>query len=164
MQMTLHTVVLGFDQALNSDVTGAITSVFGSAPTGVNTWASWIAAYDEFRVLAFDVKYMPNDRYNRGVSIYTSAGYVVADNTDNTPLSAVTKGPDYESCKLVSLDSPFSMTARMNEQGSDSTYQKSNGVNSYFWIKYFFSGLTASTNYGRCLSTYRVQFRGPGTG
>lgn len=162
----LHTTtaVCVAEGPLSSDVTGTINIVIADNPSALGSNPNWTAlqgVYDEYRILAVEMKYCPNDRYNRGVSVYTAPVYGVIDHDANTALTSYANAARYESCKQLSLDTPWTMIARMSEF-SEATFLNTNGPVSRYYLKFYGTGLTASTNYGRIIYTYRVQFRGLG--
>jgi hypothetical protein len=159
----LRTLILHAEYTMTSNVGGAITAVLGTdSISGVNNLTSLSSTFDEYRVLGMSLHYMPNDRYNRGVSVYTAPIFGVIDRDASTVLSSYVQAADYESVRELSLDTPWKFEAWASD-ANDLRFQNSQvAYVGTFWEKFWATGLTASTQYGLILATYWVQVRGVG--
>jgi hypothetical protein len=157
-QGDLHTFCFGFAVACSSDGTGTIANVYGSSPTGVADWSSLAAVFEEFRTLAFEVRYFPNNRYSK-VSTTCTPLLGIVDRANNAAFASYNALMSHASHKRLSLEDPWVMIFHMS--GSDEAeFQTTNSPTDDGWIKFFSTGLTASTTYGQFFITYRAQFRG----
>lgn len=167
-QQDLHTFVLSTDGNFSSDGTGGFTTVVGSCSgspgSGFGAGAGWshlIATFDEYRVLGFEIRYVPYDRYNRGTTVYTVPVVCVHDYDNSSALTSYGDADSYASMRMLSLDTPWKVKITMSGI-ENSLFINSTTNTSFYWLKFFGSGATASTAYGHVFITYRVQFRGRG--
>lgn len=160
-QQDLHTTVCTLDQVLASDGAGQIATVFGSYASSASGWSNLIAVFDEYRTLAMELKYIPLDRYNRGVSVSTGPIYTVVDYDTATALSSFADASKYASFRPQSLDVPWVQRAYMNGV-ENAQFLNTATPSSTIYIKVYSSGNTFTTNYGRVVISYRIQFRGKG--
>jgi len=149
------------DLPLSSDAGGVINSVFGSFATSPAAWTNAIALFDEYRTLGMEVCYVPNDRYNRGVSVYTAPLYTVTDYDNSAALASYAGAASYASMRPRSLDVPWRHKALMSGV-ENSLFINTNAPVSTIFVKLYSTGLTVSTAYGRILIYLRIQFRGRG--
>jgi len=168
----MFTTSLVYSSGLASNAAGIISQVFDQTMTGLTGWAYLGAAYDEFRVLAFQVEYFPNNRYSKTL-VTCAPGFGVVDRDSNGALISTAQAIGYSSVRILSLEDPW----------TDSKEYRGSSVPSLKWnmssvtdgtflttaaptpsvkaaIKLFFSGLTASTQYGLIVQRVLVQFRG----
>lgn len=163
----LHTVILQSDGTMSSDATGLIQNVYANKPdapgTGLGACAQWTQlsqTFDEYRVLIFEVEYIPFNRYNRG-AVITVPIVGVLDYDTATVLGSYGVADSYTSARTKSLDVPWKINIRMNGI-ENSTMVNSLATTSTFFIKFFASGCTNSTNYGKIFYRARIQFKNKG--
>jgi hypothetical protein len=157
---------------LSSNPGGVSAVVQDMSMVGFIGWTSFSTVYDEFRVLAMEAEYFPNNRYSKATVICTP-GVGVIDRDSNAPLGSFSQAFGYASARIFSLEDPW--TDRKEYVGSSvpSMKYKMVGTEESLWvttavpapathpaIKFYFSGLSASTQYGMLLQRALVQFRG----
>jgi len=163
----LHTITLQSDGSLTSDAAGLCQHVYANKPdapgSGLGACAQWTQlsqTFDEYRVLAYEIEYIPFDRYNRG-AIITTPVVVVLDYDTATVLGSYGIADSYESARTKSLDTPWRVRISMNGI-ENSTFVNSLATTSTFFLKMFSSGLTPSTPYGKIFYRARIQFKNKG--
>jgi len=164
----LHTVVALSDGNLASDSSGNIFVVFTSNPNSpggglgaVAGWANLAGSFDEYRVLGFELHYIPYDKFNRGVSVFTVPLMVVTDYDSAAALTGYSQADQYSSSKTCSLDENWKYTVRMNGI-ENSVFISTLAPSPMFFIKTCGTGATVTTSYGKVFVRYRIQFRGRG--
>jgi hypothetical protein len=142
-----------------SDGGGAIATVFGDSPAAYIDWASAAALWDEYRVLCTTIHWMPLNKYNTPTSTIVGVLYHAIDRDDATALTSESTALEYESARANLLSDKFERTVKMAGI-EDSTWITTASPTSRMWIKFYSSGLTASTNYGKVWVDAIIQFRG----
>jgi len=167
-QQDLYTTLLASDGLLSSDAGGLMEQVYSSRPDvpggGLGACAGWssiAAVFDEYRTLGFEVEYVPFDRYNRGVSVFTVPLIGVIDYDNSGALTSYSTADNYSSARFLSLDLPWKVIIRMSGI-ENSSFINTGSTSPLFWIKLFGNNMTVSTNYGKVFVRFRVQFRGRG--
>jgi hypothetical protein len=97
--------------------TGVVTDVFTNEPSASADWASFIAAWSEFRVLAMQVDYEPNSGFYADAHADDLFGelIVVNDHTSTlTALASYATAIAYSSAKLKSLIKRFTAVWKMS--------------------------------------------------
>jgi len=169
--LSTKTVILHRADDCVSSGAGVIVGAVSTNPNGTANWADWVQVFDEFRVLAVEVEFFPRNRYSKTTTVCVP-GYAAIDHSDSTAPSGATELQEHESCRIMSLEDPW--TDRTDFAGSKqpSLKWRMNGIEeSQFLntssftqvpgaIKYYFSNLSNSTIYGLFFTNYIVQFRG----
>jgi len=163
----LHTVTIQSDGALTSDAAGLCQHVYANKPdapgSGLGACAQWTQlsqTFDEYRVLGYEIEYIPFNRYNRG-AVVTAPVVVVLDYDTATVLGSYGIADSYESARTKSLDTPWKVSIMMNGI-ENSTFVNSLATTSTFFLKMFAAGLTVSTSYGKIFYRARIQFKNKG--
>jgi len=160
-QVSTAIVVASCTFDISSNGSGVVNNVFSSGNVNsINVWSSWAATWDEYRVLGFEVKYEPYNRYNSG-TVNVAPIFSVVDQNDSGSLANAATAAEYESCMLHGGSDPWKRVARMSGV-SDSQFTPTSSVASHYWIKIYSTGNTISTKIGTVLVTFRIQFRGAG--
>lgn len=155
-----------------SNAAGICAAVFDQTMTGLLNWATYAALYDEYRVLGCQLEYYPANRYSKAVVVCTP-GVGVVDRDSNGALTSLAQGFGYASCRVLSLEDPWTDTRTYRGSSLPVISFRMDGVNDATWIttaapiaatkpaiKLYFTGLTASTTYGLGVQRMAVQFRG----
>jgi len=174
--LDLHTQVLCFDSTAVSTAGGLLNPSFQfSNPNPATDWSSFIAIYDEYRVLAMDVTFVPNmedtlDTSN--LAFNHSPMLSVVDRDTNVALAAYSNALNYGSLQYHTLTRKAHREMKMSGVNSQisSGIPSSEGVflncqsapSLSGAIKFVAVGLSASTTYGHFYVRWRVQFRGRG--
>lgn len=160
-QTETDTTVCFYDAIFTTSGAGVNNTVLGNSPSSVANWASLAAVWDEYRVLALRLKYVPY-KFAGGSTVVVQAPIVVVGDFDTaTALTGYSLANQYSSCKEYPGDRPFEYTILMS--GSENAQFISTGspANS-FYIKPYTSGNTVSLDIGRVHLMYVIQFRGRG--
>lgn len=153
----LFTIRLGFDSAVTTDGSGAIATVISNSPVQAQNWTGYAAVFEEYRVLAMQVKFEPFWTVNFTFAPVAS----VIDRSDSTALTSYGLAERYASHKKAMGKAQFTQTVNMQSvDEGDFTITSSPAANS--WVKLYSSGNTASMTFGRLNCTLLVQFRGVG--
>jgi len=144
----------------NSTGAGVFSTVFGSRPDTCSSWAGFAAVFDQYRTLAFELTFMPDNRYSKTTTTCLPM-LIVSDRDDATALTSLAAACSYDSVKMVSLEDPWSYTMKMDGIEEAAFLDTASPANT-FYIKTYVSGLSLTTGYGLVLLTYRVQFRASG--
>lgn len=160
-ETVLKTIRLGFDQAITSDGSGVIATVFSNAAAGAQNWTNYANTFEEYRVLAFRIEFDPI--WVAGGSTATTFGLIasVVDRTDSTALTSYGLAERYQSCKKAPGNKRFHQMVTMAST-EDSDFLPTTSVSANNWIKLYSSGNTASFTVGRVNGVYIIQFRGLG--
>jgi len=134
-----------------------IATVFDSNPSNCANWSDLSAVWSEFRVLAIEVLFKANNRYNKTTQA-TVPIWIVPDRVPGA-LTSGADACDRESAKLtMGLDDGFKSALKMSGT-LEAEFQNTSSPVAYYYIKLFATGLTASTNYGVAMQSWLVQFR-----
>jgi hypothetical protein len=166
------TANLVYQTTQSSNGAGIMTGVFDQTMTGMIGWSYWAGLYDEFRVLGMQLEFFPVNRYSKLTAVCTP-GVGVIDRDSNGPLISLANGFGYASCRILSLEDPWADRHFYKGNCEPPITFRMDGVNDATWtttaapsgtnkpaIKFYFSGLTASTPYGLFVQRALVQFRG----
>jgi hypothetical protein len=154
-------------QPISSGATGVINTVFANNPNGTSEWASYIALYDEFRILAVRLSILP---YQQGsLTVISDLCGIVFDNDDTTVLTNISSALEYDNCRLIQTNWVPAKAGLTQYTWARPTSGANTAV---LWqdvavpaaspgsIKFYASGLSASTKYFSVQVEYFVEFRG----
>jgi len=160
---SLHTVTLSLTGTVTSDSGGAIVPLaFSSDPTGASNWSSFANCFDEYRTLAMSVQYWPNDRYDPGLTQHQRPIATVVDHNGSAAMSSYAQAAGFESFEMKSTGDPWGRKAFMNGIGEAEFNNTSGSPADAYYVKLYASNLGISSEYGRYMVLWRVQFRGHG--
>jgi hypothetical protein len=159
---------LHFEVPATSTAGGVIDGNFTSASgtTGVRQssvqFTSW--QFREYRVLALRVEYHPsyqncNPLVAAGTNALCSTFWSYIDRNDASPSGSYANFIDNSSNRVHSLMVPWVREAKMNEVGESMFISISADFTQYYTIKYFATGLSASTTYGNFYVRWIVEYR-----
>lgn len=157
-QIDTYVVLLKLVSNLSSSGGSQITQTFSSNPASAGDWSSLAAVWEEYRILGMRVKFRPDNRYSKTTTI-CRPGYAVVDRGSSAALGSIQAAANHESAKEVDLEDPWSIEAKMNN-ADEASFISTASPQAFIWIKLWFEGLTASTEYGIIETAWRVQFRG----
>jgi len=164
LNQSTHTVVMSLTGLLQSDSGGVVTPLaVSSDPTGAVNWSNFAACFDEYRVLGMQFEYYPNDRYDPGLTQHQRPLAVVVDNNGNAALGSYAAAANYESLQMKSTSDPFKRVCNMSSLGEAQFFNTGISPLDQFYIKFYAQGLAVSSEYGRWILHWRVQFRGHAT-
>lgn len=147
---------------------GVINTVYPIAPSSFSNYAALFANYDEWRLLALKVEYVPNCK-NFPVPLTTNTWalmQVITWAVDRDSAAAYTgytgTGATFStnnaSCRSFAPNERSKLVYRMN--GSDAAAWNTSAATNQLWIKMYSSGLSINTTYGYSHFKALFQFRG----
>lgn len=171
-QRNLALIDLNSSGTLTSSAGGLINQVFTSASITFPLFPTWANLYDEFRCLGIQLEFYPTNRYSKTL-VNSLPGFGVVDRADTAPLTTATQALTYASCRILSLEDPWSDRSEYRGSSVPALKIRMDGAEEAQWlpiassgsflaIKLLFTGLTASTSYGMFLIRGLFQFRGAG--
>jgi len=159
-QEQLSVVDLCYDTPATSSAAGVIADDLADYPLASPDWAGVSATFAEYRVLAMEVRFIPNvTGATIGTLLYAPI-YLVLDLTSNvTPLTSYAQATNYALSTVRSLNQLLRMQHKMKGVEESQFVPTTSGVVDYSF-KTFAGGLTPSTTYGRYFVHWKCQFRG----
>jgi len=161
--MDITTVVLSDSGTglFTTDASGNFAGLIDSKPASLPYWSNWSGLYAEYRVLAVEVSYYPNNRYARG-STSTRPVIGVLDRVDAgsflTSLTSYAGAVGSPSHRIFSFDDPFKIVWKMSDSYESEFFSCSAPV-TMGGIKFYSSGNSANTAMGLYVGKWRIQFR-----
>lgn len=160
MNTTVVEIVLAGGGAITSTAGGVIANTFSiDDPGTAANWSDYATVWDEYRVLAAELYYSPQNVFNKLTTTVCAPGYLVIDRDGSSALTSYSQASAYGSSRFLSLEKPFRSIFRMNGVREAIFVTTASPGSTGSWLMYF-SGLTASMTYGQVLIKWRVQFRG----
>jgi len=160
-EVTLKTLVLNSVSNFTSNGGGVISSVYSSSPSTASNWSGLASVFDEFRVLAFQISYEPNDQYDLPATTGTVPILTVLDHDNIAALTTYSQAAQYESVRMHNLSRPWTRRISMSDVAEAQFFNTATPPTSFF-IKTYTQNAGVSTIYGLIMVTWRVQFRGLG--
>lgn len=143
-----------------SSAGGVLNTVFSTNPSSTTQWSNLQAVFDEYRVLALEVEYVP--LFSTLPSTLAGGTFImVVDHDSAGSITVAGTAMGYESAKYGPIDRRLKHTFRMSGTLESNFINTSSptGVQS---VKTFATGLTASTKYGDFYARFLIQWRGKG--
>jgi hypothetical protein len=150
--------VLSWTGLISSDGTGSITAILSNDPSASADFSSFVNTYDDFRVLGEKLEFFPINRYSK-VTTTCVPLIVVKDRNDSAILTTYSSAISYSSASKRSVEDPWSESFKMVGANESVWISTASPVASR-WFKFFGTGYTNYTDYGRFFLYARVQFRG----
>lgn len=157
-QQDTITVSLFFVGNLSSTSAAVLNQIYADDPASAGDWSNFTASWQEFRVLGMELKYFPANRYSKSTTVCVPIVGVV-DRSSSSLLSSYSQAYSYASARILSLEDPFDMKARMADS-TEAEFQPVGNYNPYFYFKFYGDSLSVSTTYGKVFITYLIEFRG----
>jgi hypothetical protein len=160
-QDTVITRVIHLTGTLSSSVGGVISQVITNNPSGSSDWSSLTPLWEEYRVIATELRYTPNYSNFNGLLTALAQGPFAYASTRNPLLglpSSIGSVLSFGDSMLTNSQNSWSITTKMdnvNEAGFTNTAN----VGSTWAFPVYASGLTGGTQYGTYDMLLRIQFR-----
>jgi hypothetical protein len=170
---TVFPSILRLAATLTSSAGGQITYTLLMNPNGSTDWAGMSGLYDEFRVLGVRVDLVSLQQFS--VTANNALGVVVFDNDDATALASIGAATSYGTAKFTPAIFTHEAPIGTN-QNPCFTYEwirPSSGPNTAIsWVdvgapnnslgsvKFYFTGLSVTTQYLGMVVTWFCEFRG----
>jgi hypothetical protein len=152
---------LTYEQSLTSDGSGVLSfRVRTSDVTSAYDWSDFIASYQEYRVLGFEVMWAPKYNQTYTSTVVPGAGAVATTHvTGAAAPTSINEVASYDTFRLAYSGKPIKVTWRAR------------GFEELQWLKVtsptdaggvvgFLNGLSNDTLYGRLITVFLVEFRG----
>jgi len=160
-QQDLYTTRFTYDTPLVADSSGKVAVVLSANPNVASNWASYVATFDEYRVLAMESEFRPN-RWAGGSSLSVSAPIVkVCDYDSIAALTGYQLAGQYSSAEESGGLVPWKKVLYMSG-AENSGFVSTASPTSIGYIKTYSAGNTASIALGQIRSVFYIQFRGLG--
>jgi len=115
--------------------------------------------FDEFRIIDAELLYAP-PAVNAGVnSLLYSDGIGLVDYDSSSALTSYGQAVNYDTARHIYLSREFKLNFLPFGQ-PDLEWQNASAPATVGWFKFYFTGLSVSSTYGRLYVRMRVQFRG----
>lgn len=155
----MTTSVLG---TFNSFIETTAPDQWYSGTGSVEDWSNLVTLYDQYRVCAISIKFIPQRPNDTSLIVTYHPLYMVPDFDDTNALNSAAQAIQYERMKVKNLNSPWKVYFRIPKVAAGSGVKVQPG---YFdiassvstgAIKFWADSLTASTTYGTFIATYYV--------
>lgn len=155
------TVKATYDAGAICDSSGNYATAIGSNPNIIANWTAMSSVWDEYRVLAMTAHFKANTLVGGSSMVTLTPMVSVIDFDNSAALTGYTLAGYYSSNKEFKGGSSWKRTAYMSG-AENAVFTSTISPSSYWWVKAYSSGNSASLNLGRFNVTYYVQFRGLG--
>jgi len=154
------TTLVTFTGVVPSSAGGVIDASYSDDPASysVADWTNLAATWHEYRVLGFEVKFWPYNRYSKTTVVCTPL-IIVIDRQSGATLGSYASAMGHSSAKIGSLEDPWAESVKM-QNAEEAQFISTLSTVPTRWIKFYADGLSVSTTYGRSFLYARVQFRG----
>lgn len=142
-----------------SNGSGVLSAIINNDPSNYTSWADFTPLFDEYRVLAMEVHYVPNVNNTYNTTYLPQPVIHVWDRDASGALTSLGQGMDYESAVPSNINVPFKGHVKMTGSEDSAFINTAAPVKTWSYFNYA-SGLTASTTYGSYFVQILVQFRG----
>jgi len=124
-------------------------------------FSSWSGLYREYRVLSLRAEYHPNvkDAVPVAGAIIYQPVYSVVDRDDLSAVGAINNIISNSSLELHTLNEPWVRETKMQSIGESNFVGVATDPTSFFVVKIFATGVSASASYGTILVRWLLQFR-----
>jgi hypothetical protein len=148
LQMSLTTVMLGYNASLTSNGSGVVSQVWGLNVSLFDLYTSFTTLYDEFRLLSATLLFVPNASGATVSSVAYAPLAIVLDRDSTTALTGYPNAVDYDSFKVRPINDTLRAASYRMAAQPDAAFITSS-TTSVAWFKMYATGLTASTTYGQ---------------
>jgi len=166
-QLPLAVVPLTWTITFQSTALGNLNVSIDTDPRSAGEWSLPAGLYQDFRVLALNIRYCPFQHYYQTTTPVNAAPLIwwpLHAATNSSSPATFDAASQISGCRLKSSDTPHSMTIRMNgsdeSQWIDITSAAPAGVWGRIGVTSGTGALTPSVNIGLVIVTLMVQFRG----
>jgi hypothetical protein len=149
-----------YTAACTSTVGGVVSSAFVVSPATLDDWGNLQKDWAEYRILGFQVDYVPYHQGSAVTGITDGILYMVIDRTSSTAaLTSTQQAGDFEGCVYGCTNQRISQKAKAS--GANELAWVNMTVSSYWAsIRTFSTALTASTGYGVFVVNIVIELRG----
>lgn len=127
--------------------------------TSANDWTNLSASFEEYRVLALEVHYRPNNRYSKSTTICRPIISAV-DHGSSASFASYADAQTHESARFMSLEDPHKRTWRMNDLQEGDFVPTTGAPSIAGGVKFYGDSVSFTIEYGIVFYTYLVEFRG----
>jgi len=159
-EATVYPQNFSYTNLVNADGGGVIAQVFSTEDVRSSSdWGNISSSYDEYRVVAMEVLYVPIIRYDTAFPYPPMI--TVVDRSDIAAMSSYSTSATHESAVMKIPNKIWRRVIKMKStEESDFIATSAASPTSWGSIKIYGSGFTASASYARFQQVFLVQFRG----
>lgn len=151
---------------ITSNASGIVNDSIGTAGVvGALDWGAVSTNWQEYRVLAMELDFMPANRYSKSTTQTSVLGGCIERTNSVTAITSWANIVTHGSFRFLSLETPWTeresilpMVWKANGP-EEMQFVNTSAANATVYMKLWADGLTASTVYGRYRVTYLVEFR-----
>jgi hypothetical protein len=151
--------VLRSNATATSDGAGLLRGAFGNNPSTASDWSNWTADWFEYRVLAFEIEYVP--LFENSYPATTAAGGLLAMFVDRTSSAS---SPSLATClqtdgvEYASINKKLRQVAKATGT-NEMQWLNTGSPSSWCSVRYCSTALSISQAYGTFVITWLVEFR-----
>lgn len=138
---------------------GTLTDTFGNDPTGLNDWTPVSQLFDDYKVCAIKVQYIPDIPNGSSITTSYQPVYIVGDNNDAAAATGANQIMQQEAFRVKNLWRPWKYYWKFQWKGNTALskgYRSVNDTNATQNIRLWASGLDFNTTYGRYIITHYI--------
>lgn len=147
-------------QLMSTTVGGDFATVFTNNPSGCSDWASVQALFDDYRVCALKIQWVPQLPNDTSAQTGYKPFYIVGDANDVTALTGITDAIQYENCKVKNLYRPWTYYFKFPKATAGSTlmngYRDTSVISGTQSVKTYSTGLDTSQDYGQFILSFYI--------
>jgi len=151
----------GGPDTIQASAGGIVNNVFGDDPSAASwsDWAGLVAVWDEYRVLAMQLMFVPINKYNRASTDTIQPIIVIIDRDDATAVGSEALAMNFESHSVHCGSETWTKSVKMAGV-EDAVFLTTATTVPSMWIKLYSAGNSASVVLGKIYTTALVQFCG----
>jgi hypothetical protein len=147
--------------AASSTAVGVINNAFVVSPSTLNDWGNLQNDWSEYRILAFQVKYMPLFKSAPNSTAAAIGGLLIGvlDRTSSTTaLTTTSQALEFEGAKYGAINEELCINAKASGANELAWI---NITSSQYWasVRFYSTVLSTSNNYGNFIVSILVEFR-----
>jgi len=155
--------VLSVAGLITTNLSGNLAYTITNDPSGSPDWVSYTPLYEEYRVIAMELVWVPYCTKWGNVTnnaFFQNAVAYAASRNATAVASSVAAVMSYPSGRLTNMQTAWKLVIKMDNV-SEASFFNVGGVGGTWAALVFSTGLSASTTYGAYSVRLRVQFRSP---
>jgi len=159
----MDVVELHAEGSFNSSAGGIVDTHVSTTTvrTVANDFSEWASVYSEYRTLSIRLEFYSNTPGGPASGLAYAPVYTVITRDSLSTIANYANVVNNSSLRVYGLTQNWVRSAKMDstEEASFTTVTADPAIGESYQIKYFATGLTATTSYGRFIYRYIVQFR-----
>lgn len=151
---------------LASNAVGTIDGVFNNGPLlgSATDWSNFAGAYHEYRVLAMQLDFLPNNQYSKTTTTCAPIAAVIDRTGSTLVIGNWAAAVGHDSVTFLTLENrwkkPWCLPPIWRANGNEEMqWNETSSLMTTGLIKLYSENNTATTTFGRIILTFVVQFR-----